>query len=319
MRTPRCSGRWPARCCSSRTRASRSCGWMRSPSSGSGSARRASRCPRRTCCCARSTRCCGWRRPRLLFKSEAIVHPDEVIEYISLEECQLSYNPLQMALTWEALATRDPRLLQQALERRHALPAGHRVGQLRAQPRRHRLDVRRRGCRGARHRRLLPPAVPQRLLRRPRSRAPSRAACRSRRTRRPAMPASPARRRRSPASKRATPAASRPRRPGARDRDVDRRHPAALSRRRGRAAQRLLVRRRPRRRPATAAGCIARARPGGARTRSGRMPRPRAGRVLQRADRADRARQATPEFAGNELIGVRRAASVGARLSATGR
>ena len=52
------------------------------------------------------------------------MHPDEVVEYISLEECQLSYNPLQMALTWEALATRDPRLLQQALERRHALPAG---------------------------------------------------------------------------------------------------------------------------------------------------------------------------------------------------
>ncbi|SDG72916.1 amylosucrase [Microbacterium pygmaeum] len=62
--------------------------------------------------------------PSLLFKSEAIVHPDEVIEYISLEECQLSYNPLQMALTWEALATRDPRMLQQALERRHALPPG---------------------------------------------------------------------------------------------------------------------------------------------------------------------------------------------------
>ena len=62
--------------------------------------------------------------PSLLFKSEAIVHPDEVIEYVSLEECQLSYNPLQMALTWEALATRDPRMLQQALERRHALPPG---------------------------------------------------------------------------------------------------------------------------------------------------------------------------------------------------
>ena len=62
--------------------------------------------------------------PSLLFKSEAIVHPDEVIEYVSLEECQLSYNPLQMALTWEALATRDARMLQQALERRHALPAG---------------------------------------------------------------------------------------------------------------------------------------------------------------------------------------------------
>ena len=62
--------------------------------------------------------------PSLLFKSEAIVHPDQVAEYISLEECQLSYNPLQMALTWEALATRDPRMLAQALERRHALPDG---------------------------------------------------------------------------------------------------------------------------------------------------------------------------------------------------
>lgn len=62
--------------------------------------------------------------PGVLFKSEAIVHPDEVIEYIDPLECQLSYNPLQMALTWEALATRDTRLLAQALERRHELPAG---------------------------------------------------------------------------------------------------------------------------------------------------------------------------------------------------
>ncbi|QKJ18563.1 amylosucrase [Microbacterium hominis] len=62
--------------------------------------------------------------PALLFKSEAIVHPDEVVEYISLEECQISYNPLQMALTWEALATRNPQLLAQALERRHALAPG---------------------------------------------------------------------------------------------------------------------------------------------------------------------------------------------------
>lgn len=62
--------------------------------------------------------------PSLLFKSEAIVHPDEVIQYVSPGECQLSYNPLQMALTWEALATRDARLLNQALTRRHALPEG---------------------------------------------------------------------------------------------------------------------------------------------------------------------------------------------------
>ncbi len=62
--------------------------------------------------------------PSVLFKSEAIVHPDEVITYISPGECQLSYNPLQMALGWEALATRDGGLLQKALDERHALPAG---------------------------------------------------------------------------------------------------------------------------------------------------------------------------------------------------
>lgn len=62
--------------------------------------------------------------PGMVFKSEAIVHPDEVVTYISREECELSYNPLQMALTWEALATRDGRLLQDALENRHALPPG---------------------------------------------------------------------------------------------------------------------------------------------------------------------------------------------------
>lgn len=67
---------------------------------------------------------CRLAAPSLLFKSEAIVHPDEVVEYIDVQECQLSYNPLQMALTWEALATRDVRLLAQALERRHALPEG---------------------------------------------------------------------------------------------------------------------------------------------------------------------------------------------------
>lgn len=62
--------------------------------------------------------------PSLLFKSEAIVHPDEVIRYVSPGECQLSYNPLQMALTWEALATRDAGLLNQALTQRHALQEG---------------------------------------------------------------------------------------------------------------------------------------------------------------------------------------------------
>ncbi|MBS3732477.1 MAG: alpha-glucosidase C-terminal domain-containing protein, partial [Desulfobacterales bacterium] len=56
--------------------------------------------------------------PGLLFKSEAIVHPDEVLRYISPEECQLSYNPLLMALLWEALATREVKLLNHAMWKR---------------------------------------------------------------------------------------------------------------------------------------------------------------------------------------------------------
>ncbi|MFI7493454.1 alpha-amylase family protein [Kocuria sp. M4R2S49] len=67
---------------------------------------------------------CRIAAPAVLFKSEAIVHPDEVARYIEPGQCQLSYNPLQMALTWEAMATREPKLLAQALEERHALPPG---------------------------------------------------------------------------------------------------------------------------------------------------------------------------------------------------
>lgn len=67
---------------------------------------------------------CRIAAPGLLFKSEAIVHPDQVVKYIAPEECQISYNPLQMALLWNSLATREVNLLQQALEERHALPAG---------------------------------------------------------------------------------------------------------------------------------------------------------------------------------------------------
>lgn len=56
--------------------------------------------------------------PALLFKSEAIVHPDDIASFISPEECQLSYNPLLMALLWEALATRDVRLLRESMRAR---------------------------------------------------------------------------------------------------------------------------------------------------------------------------------------------------------
>jgi len=56
--------------------------------------------------------------PAMLFKSEAIVHPDDVVKYIDPQECQLSYNPLLMALLWNSLATRKVRLLSQALANR---------------------------------------------------------------------------------------------------------------------------------------------------------------------------------------------------------
>ncbi len=65
---------------------------------------------------------CRIAAPSLLFKSEAIVHPDDVNKYISTDECQLSYNPLMMALLWNSLATREVRMLRQALAKRYAIP-----------------------------------------------------------------------------------------------------------------------------------------------------------------------------------------------------
>ncbi len=62
--------------------------------------------------------------PALLFKSEAIVHPDEVARYIRRDECQISYNPLLMALLWNSLATRKVDLLQYSMANRFEIPKG---------------------------------------------------------------------------------------------------------------------------------------------------------------------------------------------------
>lgn len=67
---------------------------------------------------------CRIAAPAMIFKSEAIVHPDDVKSYIGINECQISYNPLFMALLWSSLATREVSLLQQALYKRHSLPTG---------------------------------------------------------------------------------------------------------------------------------------------------------------------------------------------------
>lgn len=104
--------------------------------------------------------------PALLFKSEAIVHPAEVARYIDVEEAPLSYNPTLMALLWESLATRKVDLLRVSMQRRFDLPPRLRVDQLRALPRRHRLDLRRRRRRRHRNQRLRPPPVPEPVLHR---------------------------------------------------------------------------------------------------------------------------------------------------------
>lgn len=60
--------------------------------------------------------------PAVVFKSEAIVHPDEVLKYIHKDECQISYNPLLMALIWNSLATRKTRLLTSSMQKSFAIP-----------------------------------------------------------------------------------------------------------------------------------------------------------------------------------------------------
>jgi len=60
--------------------------------------------------------------PALIFKSEAIVAPDEINRYVSMEECQISYNPLLMALLWNSMATRSARLISHSIPKRFTLP-----------------------------------------------------------------------------------------------------------------------------------------------------------------------------------------------------
>ncbi len=62
--------------------------------------------------------------PAMVFLSEAIVHPDEVRKYIGLDECPLSYNPQLMALLWDALATRDTRVLRNSMQSDFSIPEG---------------------------------------------------------------------------------------------------------------------------------------------------------------------------------------------------
>ncbi|MEX2280172.1 MAG: alpha-amylase family glycosyl hydrolase, partial [Acidimicrobiia bacterium] len=62
--------------------------------------------------------------PGVQLLSEAIVHPDDLTRFVRPEECRLGYNPLTMALIWEAAATKDVTLLADGLKHRTTLPAG---------------------------------------------------------------------------------------------------------------------------------------------------------------------------------------------------
>jgi amylosucrase len=65
--------------------------------------------------------CCQVTAPGVLFIAEAIVAPVEITKYfgedaINAKECEIAYNATYMALLWDAVATKNARLLYQGLK-----------------------------------------------------------------------------------------------------------------------------------------------------------------------------------------------------------
>ena len=65
--------------------------------------------------------CCQVTAPGVLFIAEAIVAPTEITKYfgedaVVAKECEIAYNATMMALLWDAVATRNTRLLCQGLK-----------------------------------------------------------------------------------------------------------------------------------------------------------------------------------------------------------
>ena len=65
--------------------------------------------------------CCQVTAPGVLFIAEAIVAPTEITKYfgedaVVSKECEIAYNATLMALLWDAVATRNTRLLCQGLK-----------------------------------------------------------------------------------------------------------------------------------------------------------------------------------------------------------
>ncbi len=64
--------------------------------------------------------CCQVTAPGVLFIAEAIVAPVEIIKYfgedaVIAKECEIAYNATLMALLWDAVATKNARLLNQGI------------------------------------------------------------------------------------------------------------------------------------------------------------------------------------------------------------
>jgi len=64
--------------------------------------------------------CCQVTAPGVLFIAEAIVAPSEIIKYfgedaVVAKECEIAYNATLMALLWDAVATKNARLLREGI------------------------------------------------------------------------------------------------------------------------------------------------------------------------------------------------------------
>jgi amylosucrase len=64
--------------------------------------------------------CCQVTAPGTLFIAEAIVAPVEIVKYfgedaINAKECEIAYNATLMALLWDAVATKNAKLLKQGI------------------------------------------------------------------------------------------------------------------------------------------------------------------------------------------------------------
>jgi amylosucrase len=65
--------------------------------------------------------CCQITAPGVVFIAEAIVAPVEIVKYfgedaINAKECEIAYNATLMALLWDAVATKNAKLLSQGLK-----------------------------------------------------------------------------------------------------------------------------------------------------------------------------------------------------------